>query len=819
MRELIYKLYHTEVCLLRQSRVGGHRKKSSGRETSTSSPGPSGRQGKETNTVGNATTNTPTKCQATSHANLSPLLAALESSQAFYLVFPYTRFTLFDVAIHSPAMFNDSAVKPLFVLFQLLKVLEHCHKTGVTLGAFSLESVSVDSRLWVQLRIPAEVLRLVRNKRTNTTAAAAEGDVSGGKEGRGGQGRAGERSGGGELRTRGKEREETRERQEKESRLLGLEDGRSASASTLADSELESEGELTDSAKDTSTESSPAKRSQQQTVSKSDKRLPTSLPPLPPIPLAEAVKKWQHGDLDNFTYIMLLNHHAGRQMGDPNNHPIFPWVSNFSHPSRSFRDLTKSKHRLNKGDNQLNFTYASAREEFHRGGDQDGPIPHHVGDILTDVTYYVYKARQTPKDVLCTHVRPRWVPEEYPGSIEKMYIWTPDECIPEFYTDPLIFKSIHADLPDLGLPVWCPSPEMFVTSHRRLLEGDYVSSQLHHWIDLTFGYKLSGEAAVRAMNVYVSLVDKHKNPRNHGIVQLFRSSHPKRVHCSPASVALLEWESYLGQSSVSDGASFPVNHREVSASLVQVLVPRSSDGEKAPIRTLESIVEQQTQSLRVGGEGGEGADGTPCADILETPHEMSDNNSSFEQLKIPDESFGSTPSSYPDSTVGISYGDSPLESQQAGPVRYPVKQREGAVLNGTQVQTAQQNRFRVAKYFRQRKQNVSDGSGDEYPWQNSEIALPKDCHVLHRLLEQEERAHFVSRCCKDFADTLTPAWEQRDIEVGVYMYLSLQAYSGCCCVVLCCLLVQCVCNPLHTCIFPDTHVNYMQQLCKKALRQ
>lgn len=761
---MIHKLYHIEVCSLQPVKAGGQKKKVTGRETNTSHHSPTWKPGKERKKQAKITSSSSTKEQV--HSNLSPLLAVVESHRAFYLVFPYLQFTLFDIAVHSPAMFNDSVSKPLFVLFQLLKVLEHCHKVGVTLGPLTMCSVFVDSRLWVQLRVPAAVLRLEHGS----------SKVKGGThmDGKGVRGRVGENLPCGVDSKRGKDRGKQEERRSTQ------EDSRSASASTLAGSEVESEGEWTESAKDTSTESSPAKQLQQT----SDHRPPHFIPEPPVMPLSEAVKKWQHGELDNFNYIMLLNYHAGRRVGDPNNHPIFPWVSDFTHPSRGFRDLTKSKHRLNKGDDQLNFTYYSAKEEARRILDQESPIAHHVGDISTDVTYYVYMARRTPRDVLCSHVRPRWVPEEYPASIEKMYIWTPDESIPEFFTDPLIFQSIHTDLPDLALPVWCPTPEAFITAHRRILEGDYVSLHLHHWIDLTFGYKLSGEAAVRAKNVYISLVDKHKNPKNHGIVQLFRTSHPKRAHYSTASVALFEWESYLGQSSVSDGANFPINRREMVAPAIQAS-SNEGNGGRAQLRTLESIVEQQTQKP-IGGSGEEETDRNVHVGAIEETPQDENNDSSFEQIAIPDETYGSTPSRQ-NGTIGISYGESPLDLQLPAQVKSALRPKEGAVLNA-QTPAAQQNRFRVVNYFRQRRQNQSEGSSDEYLWQNAEISLPRDCHVLHRLVEQEERAHFVARCCKDFGDTLSPAWEQKDIEVStictMYMDTSKITHMHACSIVL-----------------------------------
>lgn len=414
--------------------------------------------------------------------NVLPVECLLETAEMLYVILPYTQYSLHDIVSFSPAKLANSHAKVLFILYQLLIALQTCHAAGLSCGELSLQDISVDEQLCSRLK-----LNLAHYEDFGAEGAANS-------------------------------------------------DGRHVPKSVLP--------------------------SDDSCTSQENKRLCKDCF----YELKKLVLDWVHGRVSNFSYLMELNRLAGRREGDPNYHPVLPWVVDFTVPFGKFRDLRRSKFRLTKGDKQLDFTYEMTKEALAAavgngvggggvGGDLSGSVgaggsgqpehlhvPHHISDVLSDITYYVYKARQTPKSVLCSHVRSQWEPNEYPASMERMQSWSPDECIPEFYTDPSIFRSIHPDMPDLDVPSWCKSCEDFIEVHRRLLESREVSQHLHHWIDLTFGYKLSGKEAVKAKNVCLHLVDNHTNLTTYGVVQLFDQPHPPRLSSSqyaPAEPPLL----------------------------------------------------------------------------------------------------------------------------------------------------------------------------------------------------------------------------------------------------------------------------------------
>lgn len=369
------------------------------------------------------------------------------------------------------AMFSPAVLvgsRLLFVVYQLLRVLRYLHDLGLPLGPLTLADLSLDHRYWLQAT-PPWWLALQADSWEESSLT-------------------------GQLVTRSSGARRV-------SRIVVTPPASSSSPSGAPSSVQEEKAE-----------------------------------PLPP--LNELVDSWVRGKLSNFDYLMALNQLCGRTGTNPRHHPVLPWVRDLTQAEGGWRDLSKSKFRLTRGDHQLDVTYESAGQ--FKSAQPQGllaidklvQVPHHVSEVLADITYYVYMARRLPRSVLCEHVRSKWVPGEYPSSIQRLQEWSPNECIPEFFTDPSVFESIHEDMEDMGVPSWCSGPEDFVRKHMAALESERVSEHLHHWIDITFGYKLTGPSAIKSKNVCLPLVDGHTTLHSCGIAQLFTTPHPHRAASS-----------------------------------------------------------------------------------------------------------------------------------------------------------------------------------------------------------------------------------------------------------------------------------------------
>lgn len=131
------------------------------------------------------------------------------------------------------------------------------------------------------------------------------------------------------------------------------------------------------------------------------------------------------------------------------------------------------------------------------------------------------------------------------------------ELTPEWYYCPEMFQNVNnvtlgrrqsGEYVDaVELPPWANGPHDFVHKLRAALESDHVSENLHHWIDLIFGYKQQGQAAKEANNVFYYLtyeglvdIDAITDPLilkatqdqiaffGQTPSQLFKQQHPKR---------------------------------------------------------------------------------------------------------------------------------------------------------------------------------------------------------------------------------------------------------------------------------------------------
>lgn len=316
--------------------------------------------------------------------------------------------------------------------------------------------------------------------------------------------------------------------------------------------------------------------------------------------LSDAIQLWREGLLTNWEYLTILNKMAGRSYNDLMQYPVMPFIL-ADYTSRvldltdgnSYRNLEKPMAVQDKKNEQHyinNYNYL--KQEMELSGTNQGS--YHYGSHYSNSGVVLHFLVRLPPftSMFLTYQDDNFdLPDRTFHSLDTTWRLTSresttdvKELIPEFFFLPEFLTNQEGF--DFGvrqngekvdyvtLPPWAENdPRKFTLIHRQALESDFVRENIPHWIDLVFGYKQTGKAAVDAVNVFHPAtycgfdVESIEDPlercawetmvRTYGQTprQLFKTPHPMCVqsliinktssstHCN---VKGIQWGTYVG---------------------------------------------------------------------------------------------------------------------------------------------------------------------------------------------------------------------------------------------------------------------------------
>lgn len=235
------------------------------------------------------------------------------------------------------------------------------------------------------------------------------------------------------------------------------------------------------------------------------------------ISIDQYMRDWVEGKMSNYDYLIKLNSAANRTRNDLSQYPVFPWtLNNFSsetidlNDKNNYRDLSTPIGATNpKRLNDFIKRYHEMPEPKFIYGTHYSNSAYVIGYLAREYPEYMLKLHSGKfdnPDRLFQSIEMDWnISYSNPGSIK--------ELIPEFYENNTAFllnnkrvdlgvNSKGEKINEVKLPTWAESPSHFLEVMRKALESDYVSLNLHKWIDLIFGYQQRGEEAIKANNLF-----------------------------------------------------------------------------------------------------------------------------------------------------------------------------------------------------------------------------------------------------------------------------------------------------------------------------
>ena len=288
--------------------------------------------------------------------------------------------------------------------------------------------------------------------------------------------------------------------------------------------------------------------------------------------LRKVTKAWQYGRVSNFEYLLYCNLAAGRSFNDLTQYPVFPWILQDYTSGTLDLNVTSVFRDLSKPVGALESKRLEAYRQRYKSMPEDSSEPPFLyGTHYSCPGYCLFwLVRAAPGHMLRLQNGKFDSPDRLFYSIAESWesvLSNPadvKELIPEFYVPrsheflsnkaflPLGVRQNGKNVHDVELPPWADSAAHFLAIQQAALEAPFVSANLHHWIDLIFGYKQRGKAAEKADNVFrfltyegaidvEAVVDAEEraalemqiNEFGQCPRQLFLQPHPKRLVCPP----------------------------------------------------------------------------------------------------------------------------------------------------------------------------------------------------------------------------------------------------------------------------------------------
>ncbi|KAL7034576.1 hypothetical protein ACKWTF_008011 [Chironomus riparius] len=238
---------------------------------------------------------------------------------------------------------------------------------------------------------------------------------------------------------------------------------------------------------------------------------------------------WIDNKLTNFEYLMELNKLSGRNYNDIAQYPIFPWILakfdgdelDLTNPD-TFRKLNKTISTQYDGTEDQYIGYYNdliAQMNDH----QPYMKPYHYTSLYSNsgtVLHFLVRLPPFTNMFLLYQDNNFDIPDRTFHNLSTTFRLTSresatdvKELIPEFFCLPDFLENQEGfnygkrqtgeQVNDVKLPEWCDfSPRNFMLIHRQAFESELVRRNLNHWIDLIFGFKQKGKAAVDSINVF-----------------------------------------------------------------------------------------------------------------------------------------------------------------------------------------------------------------------------------------------------------------------------------------------------------------------------